>query len=391
MHLPNCPYESPRKHESHQLIFAFSIAASSLFLFLLFYFLIAFYSKQKSRRKHTESTFMNELERISYSELVRATNGFSEDNLIGSGYFAKVYKGVLHDDDRRKVVAVKVLNLQLQGASKIFLAECEALRSIRHRNLVKVLTICSSIDFKGDEFKALVLEFMVNGNLDDWLHPKEDEPSKQKILTLIQRLNIAIDMAMAVDYLHNYCETPIIHCDLKPSNILLDEKLTAHVGDFGLARILKDVVSKSSHHSTSSVGLKGTIRYIPPEYGMANRVSNRGDVYSYGILLLQMFTAKSPTDGIFSEGRSLRKFVEIALPQRVTEVIDLQLLSTGKGEETDNGQRMNATEALECITSVLHIGILCSNDLPSERLEMGEVIRELNDIRERLLNIMNPL
>ena len=147
------------------------------------------------------------------------------------------------------MVAIKVLNLLRHGASKSFVAKCEILRNIRHRNLVKVLTICSSIDYQGRDFKALVYEFLGNGNLDEWLHPTPgtneavEEPRK---LSLIQRLNIAIDVASALDYLHHHCQTPIVHCDLKPSNILLDDEMVGHVGDFGLAKFLHDATQDCS-------------------------------------------------------------------------------------------------------------------------------------------------
>ena len=165
---------------------------------------------------------------------------------------------------KRKVVAVKVLNLETKGASKSFIAECEALRNIRHRNLIKILMTCSSVDFRGNDFKAMIFEFMVNDSLDAWLYTKENDQVKRRKLNLRQRLNIAIDVASALDYLHHQCGTPIIHSDLKPSSILLDGDMTAHVGDFGQARILEKMTISSSQHSTSSVGLKGTIGYIPP-------------------------------------------------------------------------------------------------------------------------------
>lgn len=149
------------------------------------------------------------------------------------------------------------------------MAECEALRGIRHRNLVKLLTACSSIDYQGNNFKALVYEFMVNGNLEKWLHQEhrvsfEQEEHRQH-LNLIQRLNIAIDVASALDYLHNHCCPPIVHCDLKPSNILLDSDMTARLGDFGLARFLSAGSSLSiSTQQTRSIGIKGSIGYAAP-------------------------------------------------------------------------------------------------------------------------------
>lgn len=102
-------------------------------------------------------------------------DGFSSRNMIGSGSFGTVFRALLPDDDDNKVVAVKVLNMQRRGAMKSFVAECESLKETRHRNLVKLLTACSSIDFQGNMFRALVYEFMPNGSLDTWLHPEEVE------------------------------------------------------------------------------------------------------------------------------------------------------------------------------------------------------------------------
>ncbi|XP_040992097.1 probable LRR receptor-like serine/threonine-protein kinase At3g47570 [Juglans microcarpa x Juglans regia] len=182
-------------------------------------------------------------------------------NLIGSGNFGTVYKGKLGLDEVS--VTVKVLNMKKKGASRSFIAECQVLRNIQHRNLVDILTACSSIDFGGQDFKPLVYEFMPNGNLDIWLHP-EDGLKQLRNLSLIQRVNIAIDVASALLYLHHECHIPIIHCDLKPSNILLNDELTAHISDFGLARLL----SKSNKHAfpsqLSSTGIKGTIGYAGP-------------------------------------------------------------------------------------------------------------------------------
>ncbi|XXG58839.1 hypothetical protein AAC387_Pa04g1038 [Persea americana] len=143
---------------------------------------------------------------VTYAELLKATDGFSSASLIGVGSLGFVYKGFL--DQVGLTAAIKVVKLQQQRASKSFIAECKALRSIRHRNIVKILSVCSSIDFTGNDFKALVFEYMPNGSLDTWLHPNEDQHNST-CLNLIQRLNVAIDVASALNYLHHYCEAPL--------------------------------------------------------------------------------------------------------------------------------------------------------------------------------------
>jgi serine/threonine protein kinase len=203
--------------------------------------------------------------RVSYAELVHGTSGFALDNLIGAGRYGSVYKCRLLLKEKMALVAVKVFDLQQAGSSKSFLAECEALSKIRHRNLVSLITCCSSSDSNQDDFKAIVLQFMPNGSLDRWLHMDVHASRQlQGGMTLMQRLNIAVDIADAVDYLHNGCEPPVIHCDLKPGNILLDEDFGAHVGDFGLAKIVPEPATEQLVNSKSSVGIRGTIGYVAP-------------------------------------------------------------------------------------------------------------------------------
>jgi serine/threonine protein kinase len=125
---------------------------------------------------------------------------------------------------------------------------------------VKLLTVCSSIDHQGHEFKALVYEFLPNGNLDQWLHQNFQEDEERKVLDLISRLQIAIDVASTLEYLHQYKPLPIVHCDLKPSNVLLDTDMVAHVSDFSLARFLHQDLQQSG----SWVSMRGTIGYAAP-------------------------------------------------------------------------------------------------------------------------------
>ncbi|XP_061997000.1 probable LRR receptor-like serine/threonine-protein kinase At3g47570 [Rosa rugosa] len=345
----------------------------------------------KKRKKTDLTTFGNSVLQVSYATLLRATDGFSLANLIGVGAFGSVYKGILADD--RVVVAVKVLNMLHKGASKSFMTECEALRNIRHRNLVKILTACSSIDFGGNDFKALVYEFMDNGSLEEWLHPSigtGEVTGAPKILSLIQRLNIAIDVASALDYLHNHCETPIVHCDLKPSNVLLDGDLTGHVSDFGLSRFLSEPTRSVSGNQSSSIGIRGSVGYVAPEYGMGSEVSTYGDVYSFGILLLEMFTGKRPIDHMFSDSLNLHNYVKTALPELVSEISESLVLqeSTTNVVEAHRRSRLSvrALKIEECLTLILGIGIACSVESPTNRKTISDVASELQSIRRNLLN-----
>ncbi|KAJ4844101.1 hypothetical protein Tsubulata_006490 [Turnera subulata] len=259
-HLPKCIVkQSHKKKKSNPVVVIVATVSGLLGASLVFYCLYLVSGKKK-REEHVENPLGNL--QLSYQSLLRATDGFSATNLIGMGSFGSVYRGIIGEAERT-TIAVKVLNLVHPSASKSFLAECEALRNIRHRNLVKTLTVCSSIDFQGKDFKAIVYEFMANGSLDEWLHHSsshaEDEVPKN--LSFIQRLNIAVDVACALDYLHHQCEIPLVHCDIKPSNILLNEYMTAHVADFGLARILLETNPASQ---TSSTRIKGTIGYASP-------------------------------------------------------------------------------------------------------------------------------
>ncbi|KAF3330227.1 putative LRR receptor-like serine/threonine-protein kinase [Carex littledalei] len=377
--LPACPGKAPKKKNHLVVKIAVPIACVILLVILVPCLYIVFISKRNSRSKRRSfkaAPLEGQLLNLSYAELEKATDDFSFDNLIGVGGYGSVFKGNLGSDE---FIAVKVLDLQQQGAFKSFMAECEALRNIRHRNLLKILTVCSSVDSSGSEFKALVFEFMPNGNLDMWVHPKADQKIGSRNLTLAERVNIAVDVASAVNYLHNYCPTPIVHCDLKPSNVLLDENMTAHVADFGLARFLQKINGKGYKAPTTSIAVKGSIGYVPPEYGVGNHVSPQGDVYSYGILLIELFTAKRPTDDILKDGLTLQKFVENQLSNGLpaAQIVDASLISK---ESSELGERLET-----CLELILRTGLSCAKTRPRERMKIKDVVTQLVNVKEMLL------
>ena len=183
--------------------------------------------------------------RTSYLDIQRATNGFDECNLLGKGSFGSVYKATLSDGTN---VAIKVFHLQLERAFKSVDSECEILRNVRHRNLIKIISNCCNIDFK-----ALVLEFMPNGSLEKWLY------SHNYFLDIQERLNVMIDVGSALEYLHHGYSPSVVHCDLKPSNILLDKNMVAHVSDFGISKLLGDGENFETRTMTMA-----TVGYMAP-------------------------------------------------------------------------------------------------------------------------------
>ncbi|XP_054813370.1 probable LRR receptor-like serine/threonine-protein kinase At3g47570 [Prosopis cineraria] len=231
--------------------------------------------------------------RISYFEIQEATNGFDESNILGRGSFGSVFKGKLSSG---MIVAVKIFNVDSQVMLRSFEQECDILRNVRHHNLVKVISCCSN-----DVFKSLVMEFMPKGSLEKWLY------SHNYFLDFFQRLNIMINVASALEYLHHGLRAPIVHCDLKPSNILLDDEMIAHVSDFGISKIFNEGESKTHGETIPTIG------YIAPEYGSSGVVSTKIDVYSYGIMLLEVFTRKRPTEDIFVSGLSLKSWKYVAI------------------------------------------------------------------------------
>nr|XP_027088252.1 receptor kinase-like protein Xa21 isoform X1 [Coffea arabica] len=358
-HLPPCQTISRRKSRTRKTVLIAIILPGMLSVVIVAGLGTVFhrYKKKSKIPSQTGLSSLIEQPRISYYELLQATNGYSQENLLGVGSFGSVYKGILNDG---KILAVKVFNLQLERAFRSFDAECNILRNLRHRNLTKVITSCSNPDFK-----SLVLEFMPNGSLEKWLH------SENCSLDVMQRLNIMIDVACALQYLHHGYTTPVIHCDLKPSNVLLDQDMVAHVSDFGIAKML------SEEETITHTNTLATLGYIAPEYGSEGLVSTKCDVYSYGIMLMEMLTRKRPNDEMFDGNLSLRGWVCGSIANAIMDILDVNLIRSN--EEY-------ATQELECLSSIMKVALNCSKESPNERSNMEYALAALNHIKLHLLS-----
>ncbi|OIV96269.1 hypothetical protein TanjilG_05109 [Lupinus angustifolius] len=216
----------------------------------------------------------------SLKELEEATRGFQEGNVIGEGGYGIVYKGILHDGS---VVAVKnLLNNNKGQAEKEFKGEVEAIGKVRHKHLVGLVGYCA----EGAQ-RMLVYEYIDNGTLEQWLHGDVGSVSP---LTWDIRMKVAVGIAKGLAYLHEGLEPKVVHRDVKSSNILLDKKWNAKVSDFGLAKLL------GSEKSYVTTRVMGTFGYVSPEYASTGMLNEGSDVYSFGILLMELITGRSPID-----------------------------------------------------------------------------------------------
>ncbi|KAK9279555.1 hypothetical protein L1049_013234 [Liquidambar formosana] len=212
-------------------------------------------------------------------ELEAATNGLADENVIGEGGYGIVYSGVLGDNTR---VAVKNLLNNRGQAEKEFKVEVEVIGRVRHKNLVRLLGYCVE-----GAYRMLVYEYVDNGNLDQWLHGDVGEVSP---LTWEIRMNIILGMAKGLAYLHEGLEPKVVHRDIKSSNILLDRQWNPKVSDFGLAKLL---CSESSYVTTR---VMGTFGYVAPEYACTGMLNEKSDIYSFGILIMEIISGRSPVD-----------------------------------------------------------------------------------------------
>ncbi|KAI3793321.1 hypothetical protein L1987_35938 [Smallanthus sonchifolius] len=284
--------------------------------------------------------------RYSYKELKKATKGFKKEELLGFGGFGSVYKGVLPNS--RTLVAVKRISNESEQGMMAFVSEISTIGRLRHRNLVQLLGWCRK---KGD--LLLVYDFMANGSLDRYIYdnPKFD-------LTWEQRFKIIKDVARGLLYLHEEWEQTVLHRDIKAGNVLLDSELNGRLGDFGLAKLCEH----GSNPSTTKV--VGTLGYLAPELTRTGKPTMNSDVFAFGALLLEVVCGRRPTEPkALPEELILVDWVwDKWTKETVLEVVDSKL----KGE-------FDEVEVL----MVIKLGLMCSNNAPSARPSMRQVVRYL--------------
>uniref|UniRef100_A0A6N2L8H3 Receptor-like serine/threonine-protein kinase n=1 Tax=Salix viminalis TaxID=40686 RepID=A0A6N2L8H3_SALVM len=287
------------------------------------------------------------LRAFSYRELKKATRGFKEE--LGKGSSGAVYKGTLYKG--KKAIAVKRLEKVVSESEREFLTEMRSIGKIYHKNLVRLLGYCTE-----DSYRLLVYEYMSNGSLAELLFRSERIPDWS------DRVRIALDIAKGILYLHEECEAPIIHCDIKPQNILMGDFWTAKISDFGLAKLL---VPDQTRTLTIA---RGTPGYMAPEWTKINTpTSVKVDVYSYGVVLLEIVFCRRNMEINVSKPEEilLSKWAYELLVERELERLDL-------GEDVDRQK----------LEKMVMIGIWCIQDEPDLRPSMKNVVMMLEGITD---------
>ncbi|KAL0866255.1 hypothetical protein Bca101_045373 [Brassica carinata] len=290
---------------------------------------------------------------FTFKQLHSATAGFSKSNVVGHGGFGLVYRGVLNNG--RKVAIKFMDNAGKQGEEDEFKMEVELLSRLRSPYLLALLGYCSD-----NSHKLLVYEFMANGGLQEHLYPINRSGSVPLRLDWETRMRIALEAAKGLEYLHEQVSPPVIHRDFKSSNVLLDRNFHAKVSDFGLARVGSD--KAGGHVSTRVLGTQG---YVAPEYALTGHLTTKSDVYSYGIVLLELLTGRVPVDMKRAAGEGV--LVSWALPQLAErdKVVDIM-------DPTLEGQYSTKE-----VVQVAAIAAMCVQEEADYRPLMADVVKSL--------------
>lgn len=350
---------STSTHKSHKKI-ALSLGVPVLFMFCAILIVFGWVSFKKWKEIGTDNLFKRDMVKcprlFSYRQLRIATKGFHSSRLLGHGAFGTVYKAIFPSGD---TFAVKKSKHKHQGKDEFF-AELSIIACLRHKNLVQLQGWCVE---KG-EF-LLVYEYMPNGSLDMILYQKTE--SLKAVLTWSQRYNVAVGIASVLMYLHQECEQQVIHRDIKTSNIMLDINYNPRLGDFGLARL--------TDHDKSPVSTltAGTMGYLAPEYLQYGKATEKTDIYSYGIVVLEVACGRRPIE---KDPHS----------QMMVNLVDWvwQLYSEDKLMEAVDS-RLNGEFEKEEMRRLLLVGLSCTHPDCKERPSMIRVIQILNNDAELLV------
>ncbi|TKW26704.1 hypothetical protein SEVIR_3G207400v4 [Setaria viridis] len=305
-------------------------------------------SRHRTVSKRSMSRFSVKIDGVrcfAFEEMAIATNNFDISAQVGQGGYGKVYKGILADG---AIVAIKRAHEDSLQGSKEFCTEIELLSRLHHRNLVSLVGYCDE-----EDEQMLVYEFMSNGTLRDHLSAKSKRP-----LSFGLRLKIALGASKGILYLHTEADPPIFHRDVKASNILLDSKFVAKVADFGLSRLapVPDVEGTLPAHVSTVV--KGTPGYLDPEYFLTHKLTDKSDVYSLGVVFLEMLTGMKPIE----HGKNIVREVNSACQSgNISGIID---------------GRMGLCPP-ECVSRFLSLATKCCQDETDDRPSMWEIVREL--------------
>ncbi|CAO2146326.1 unnamed protein product [Urochloa humidicola] len=288
------------------------------------------------------------------SVLLKATNSFDEDYILGRGGFGVVFKGTLNG----KMVAVKRCDSGTMGTKGLqeFMAEIDVLRKVRHRHLVALLGYCTH----GNE-RLLVYEYMSGGTLRE--HLCDLQQSGYAPLTWTQRMTIALDVARGIEYLHGLAQETFIHRDLKPSNILLDQDLRAKVSDFGLVKLAKDT------DKSMMTRVAGTFGYLAPEYATTGKVTTKVDVYAYGVILMEMITG--------------RKVLDDSLPEDETHLVTIfrrNMLDKEKFRKFVDPTLELSAESWNSLLEVADLARHCTAREPFQRPDMCHCVNRLSSL-----------
>ncbi|KAM1514156.1 hypothetical protein ACFX11_025970 [Malus domestica] len=294
------------------------------------------------------------LQVFTFKQLHSATGGFSKSNVVGKGSFGLVYRGVLHDGRK---VAVKFMDEAGKQGAEEFKMEVELLSRLCSPYLLALLGYCSD----NSSHKLLVYEFMAHGGLQEHLYPVNGSNALSFKIDWETRLRIALEAAKGLEYLHEHVSPPVIHRDFKSSNILLDKNFHAKVSDFGLAKLLGSDKA-GDYVSTRVLGTQG---YIAPEYALTGHLTTKSDVYSYGVVLLELLTGRVPVDMKRPSGEGV--LVSWALPQLTDREQVVQIMDPA----------LEGQYSMKEVIQVAAIAAMCVQPEADYRPLMADVVQSL--------------